>query len=382
MRIFENMSRLIFKQALVVFLCISFLPMELAFAQRYSGYNNNSYYYQQQSMRQQQQMQQQRQMEMQRQQQAQRQAEMRRQQEMQRQRQQEQQRAMQERQRRMQQQMQERQRQAALKRQQMAQKKQILRQKQQAQQKQANLQKDQQRKLKDQQKVTAQNQEISKQQLAQKQQQALQRQKQYKERQDRLNRIKQERFRKNQAQKKEKDKRTALTLATLSASHKQKLLSSTSLSSSKLSLQQLQQKRLDQNKQKSAVNSLKQQRKLVSDKVSLLKKNRNQVTKGTKVHKNSLDYVGDTHVYRVKGPDGSTYKVGESAQGTKVRDGASIRAEQQARRLTRETGDTYTSEIRKTFPDKASARDYETRVIERFRRMYGQDTLPGNKTNR
>jgi RHS repeat-associated protein len=99
-------------------------------------------------------------------------------------------------------------------------------------------------------------------------------------------------------------------------------------------------------------------------------------------HKNSLDYVGETHVYRVKGPDGSTYKIGESAQGTRVSDGASIRAEQQARRLTRETGDTYTTEIRKTFPDKASARDYETRVIERFRRMYGDDTLPGNKTNR
>ena len=107
-----------------------------------------------------------------------------------------------------------------------------------------------------------------------------------------------------------------------------------------------------------------------------------RAAKGVKVHKNSLDYVGDTHVYRIKGPDGSTYKIGESAQGTRVRDGASIRAEQQARRLTRETGDTYTTEIRKTFPDKASARAYETRLIERFRRMYGDDTLPGNKTNR
>ena len=28
------------------------------------------------------------------------------------------------------------------------------------------------------------------------------------------------------------------------------------------------------------------------------------------------------------------------------------------------------------------ARDYETRVIERFRRMYGDDALPGNKINR
>jgi len=98
-------------------------------------------------------------------------------------------------------------------------------------------------------------------------------------------------------------------------------------------------------------------------------------------HRNSLDYVGDTHVYRVKGPDG-TYKIGESAQGVRVSDGASIRAEQQVRQLQRQTGDEFRSDIRKTFPDKASARDYETRLIERFRRMYGADTLPGNKTNR
>jgi len=65
-----------------------------------------------------------------------------------------------------------------------------------------------------------------------------------------------------------------------------------------------------------------------------------------------------------------------------VRDGASIRGEQQARSLQRETGDFYRSDIRKTFPDKRSAREYETRLIERFRRWYGQDALPGNKTNR
>ena len=98
-------------------------------------------------------------------------------------------------------------------------------------------------------------------------------------------------------------------------------------------------------------------------------------------HKNSLDYVGETHVYRVRGPDG-TYKIGESAQGVRVGDGASIRAEQQARRLTRETGDRFETDIRRTFPDKRSAREYETRLIERFRRMFGDDTLPGNKTNR
>jgi len=106
----------------------------------------------------------------------------------------------------------------------------------------------------------------------------------------------------------------------------------------------------------------------------------NKASKKT-VHKNSLDYVGETHVYRVKGPDG-TYKIGESARGTRVRDGASIRAEQQARKLTRETGQPYRSDIRKTFPDKKSAREYETSLIKRFRRMFGDDTLPGNKTNR
>ena len=100
------------------------------------------------------------------------------------------------------------------------------------------------------------------------------------------------------------------------------------------------------------------------------------------VHKNSLAYEGETHVYRVKNPDGTTYKIGESAQGTRVRDGTSIRAEQQVRKLNREVGPGHSSEIRKTFPNKAEARAYETKLIERFRRMFGQDKLPGNKTNR
>jgi hypothetical protein len=100
------------------------------------------------------------------------------------------------------------------------------------------------------------------------------------------------------------------------------------------------------------------------------------------VHKNSLEYVGDTHVYRIKGPDGKTYRIGQSAQGTRVSDGASIRAEKQVRQLNRTVGPGHTSEIRKTFPDKASARAYETRLIERFQRRFGRDALPGNMTNR
>jgi RHS repeat-associated protein len=100
-----------------------------------------------------------------------------------------------------------------------------------------------------------------------------------------------------------------------------------------------------------------------------------------RIHGNSLDYVGETHVYAIKGPNG-TYKIGQSMQGVRVRDGASIRGEAQARALTREAGDLYRSEIQRTFPDKASAREYETRLIERYRRIYGDDTLPGNKANR
>lgn len=102
---------------------------------------------------------------------------------------------------------------------------------------------------------------------------------------------------------------------------------------------------------------------------------------GPRVHRNSLDYVGDTHVYRIRGPEG-TYKIGESAQGTRVSDDASIRAEQQVRRLLRENGPGFESEIRKTFGSKANARDYEGQLIERFRRIHGDDALPGNKNNR
>jgi len=99
------------------------------------------------------------------------------------------------------------------------------------------------------------------------------------------------------------------------------------------------------------------------------------------VHKNSLNYVGDTHVYVIRGPDGSLYKVGESAQGVRVSDGASIRAEQQARRLQRETGDFYTTEIRQGFDGKADARAYETRFIQTYERLYGKRP-PGNPLDR
>ena len=99
------------------------------------------------------------------------------------------------------------------------------------------------------------------------------------------------------------------------------------------------------------------------------------------VSKNSLDYEGETHVYAIGGPNG-TYKIGESAQGLRVRDGASIRAENQVRQLSRKTNDFYHSEVLKTFPNKRAAREYETQLINRFRSIFGQESLPGNLTNR
>jgi YD repeat-containing protein len=102
---------------------------------------------------------------------------------------------------------------------------------------------------------------------------------------------------------------------------------------------------------------------------------------GVKLHKNSLSYVGDTHVYVIRGPDGFLYKVGESAQGVRLADGASIRAEQQARRLLKETGEFYTTEIRNNFGGKADARAYETKTIETYERLFGKRP-PGNPLNR
>ena len=99
------------------------------------------------------------------------------------------------------------------------------------------------------------------------------------------------------------------------------------------------------------------------------------------VHGNSREYVGDTHVYSIRGPNG-TLKIGQSMQGVRVGDGASIRGEAQTRKLIKHTGEYHESDIRRTLPDKATGLDYEKRLIERFRRIYGPDSLPGNKTNR
>ena len=100
-----------------------------------------------------------------------------------------------------------------------------------------------------------------------------------------------------------------------------------------------------------------------------------------RVHENSLRYPGETHVYRIIGPNGKTYRIGASSQGV-TRSGESIRAKQQARRVTRETGEQHTSEIGMVFANKAATRAYERDLIERFRSLYGPNSLPGNLTSR
>lgn len=99
---------------------------------------------------------------------------------------------------------------------------------------------------------------------------------------------------------------------------------------------------------------------------------------GETLHRNSRAYEGESHVYAIRRPDGSVFKVGKSSQGTRV-DGASLRAEQQVRELNETLGPGHTSEIRRTFETAADALDYEAALRERFRKLFGEDMLPGNR---
>jgi len=101
---------------------------------------------------------------------------------------------------------------------------------------------------------------------------------------------------------------------------------------------------------------------------------------GFTVHKNSHHYIGNTHVYRILDKEGKTYKIGESAQGIR-KDGKSIRAEQQARKLQEQTGEKFETQVRKTFSSKKEAYDYEHRLIKKFKKLQGNQSLPGNKGN-
>ncbi|MCG3178152.1 MAG: hypothetical protein BIFFINMI_00475 [Phycisphaerae bacterium] len=102
------------------------------------------------------------------------------------------------------------------------------------------------------------------------------------------------------------------------------------------------------------------------------------------INRNSRSFQGDSHVYVIKAPDGSIHKVGKSSAGTRVTDGASIRAESQVRKLNRidiKNGGYggYSSEIRKRFGSSGETLDYEARWRDTYRRLYGEDKLPGNR---
>ncbi|AMO24179.1 hypothetical protein UC35_16715 [Ramlibacter tataouinensis] len=100
------------------------------------------------------------------------------------------------------------------------------------------------------------------------------------------------------------------------------------------------------------------------------------------VHGNSLKNPNPTHVYAIRDETGAAWKIGESARGLNGQ-GLSLRAEQQVRELNLLYPDKFfSSEVRAWQPDKASGRAHETRFIERYRSMFGQDVLPGNLTNR
>ena len=101
-----------------------------------------------------------------------------------------------------------------------------------------------------------------------------------------------------------------------------------------------------------------------------------------KIHGNSLDSMNDTHVYRIIDPNGKTFKIGESGAGVK-RNGLSKRAESQVKRLNKgipQEASQYRSEIRRHMKGKRESREYERKLIERFRRRYGENSLPGNKS--
>jgi hypothetical protein len=59
--------------------------------------------------------------------------------------------------------------------------------------------------------------------------------------------------------------------------------------------------------------------------------------------------------------------------------GLSKRAEAQAGRLRRHQGIEAESEVRRTFSTKAEARNYETNVIERYRKCLGKILCQGTK---
>ena len=106
--------------------------------------------------------------------------------------------------------------------------------------------------------------------------------------------------------------------------------------------------------------------------------------RSARLHKNSRFYRAPSHVYVIVGPDGRLYKVGESSAGL-LSKGLSRRAQAQVklhnRQLTPGVNGQYRSRIIKTFDSKQAARDYERRLIVRYKEKYAgrRLVLPGNR---
>jgi hypothetical protein len=96
-----------------------------------------------------------------------------------------------------------------------------------------------------------------------------------------------------------------------------------------------------------------------------------------KLHKNDSRYIGPTHIYQiVEKETGQLWKIGESARGLNA-EGLSIRAEEQVRKLRKETGRRFESVVIETLNGKTAARARETELIKNLR--VAGHTLPGNK---
>ena len=96
-------------------------------------------------------------------------------------------------------------------------------------------------------------------------------------------------------------------------------------------------------------------------------------------HKNFSFYEGESYLYRILNKEGRTCKIGESSQGMRKKERTPLWTEEEVRSLRKETGQAYRSEIRRIFASQREACSYETRIIKRFRKLYGVCALPGNE---
>ena len=109
--------------------------------------------------------------------------------------------------------------------------------------------------------------------------------------------------------------------------------------------------------------------------------NLTSVSRKSPIHKNSLDYVGETHLYVIRDASGKMLKYGESAVGKNAL-GQSKRAEAQVRKLMRQhPGKDFSSSIINEYDSKRLVKVNEANYIRVHRKIFEQDSLPLNKNN-